>query len=140
MSFFISFIRTKQKYNTAEHLFQHFIQLNVEYSHLFITFAMIRSGSCNQYYYEKVLLKLSSVVNSRKILNGTKLIAVAPHHSFVQPMLASYISFGVGCYCFIRTKANARSLPWDKTNIVPTPFLFIRFHLGISQHEKIFQS
>ena len=34
-----------------------------------------------------------------------KVIAVAPHHRFVQPMLASYISFGVGCYCFIHAEA-----------------------------------
>ena len=40
-----------------------------------------------------------------KFLYAVKMIAVAPHHRFVQPILASYISFGVGCYCFIHAKA-----------------------------------
>ena len=36
-----------------------------------------------------------------KFLYAVKMIAVAPHHRFVQPSLATYISFGVG-YCFIQ--------------------------------------
>ena len=59
------------------------------------------------------------------------MIAVAPHHRFVQPLLASYISFGVGCYCFIRTKAMREAKEMGETNIVPTPFFFICFLLGI---------
>ena len=38
-----------------------------------------------------------------------KMIAVAPHRWYVQPSLATYITYGVG-YCFIRSKGNARSL------------------------------
>ena len=38
-----------------------------------------------------------------------KMMAVAPHHWFVQSLVASYITFGVG-YCFIHTVGNARSL------------------------------
>ena len=59
-----------------------------------------------------------------------KMIAVAPHHWYVQPLVAPYITFGVG-YCFIHSKGNAKTRVWDKANIVPTPYFFIRFHLGI---------
>ena len=31
----------------------------------------------------KVLLKLSSILKSRKFDNGTKMIAVAPHHGYI---------------------------------------------------------
>ena len=60
-------------------------------------------------FIEKVLLKLSSKVKLRNFGIGMKMIAVAPHHRFVQPMLAFYISFGVGCYCFIHVKGNAKT-------------------------------
>ena len=33
------------------------------------------------------------------------MIAIAPHPWFVQPLLASYITFGVG-YCFIYSKGE----------------------------------
>ena len=47
--------------------------------------------------------------NSRKIWKAVKMIAVAPHHWYVRPLLAFHISFGVG-YCFIHSLGNARSL------------------------------
>jgi hypothetical protein len=57
-----------------------------------------------------VLLKLSSKIKFSQSLNwyeddsnGTTSLV------YVQPQLATYITFGVG-YCFIRTKGNARSL------------------------------
>jgi hypothetical protein len=53
---------------------------------------------------EKVLLKLSSNIKFSQSLKAVKMIAVAPHHWFVQPYLAPYITFGVG-YCFIHSKA-----------------------------------
>ena len=56
----------------------------------------------------KVLLKLSSTLKLRNFDIGMKMIAVAPHHRFVLPLLASYISFGVG-YCFIHSKGNAKT-------------------------------
>jgi hypothetical protein len=71
-----------------------------------------------------VLLRLSSKIKFSQNLKGMKVIAVAPHHRFVQPLLASYISFGVGCYCFIRTKAMREAKEMGETNIVPTPFLY----------------
>ena len=37
------------------------------------------------------------------------MIAVAPHHWYVQPLLAFDITFGVGCYCFIYAKGNAKT-------------------------------
>ena len=60
------------------------------------------------FIYEKVLLKLSSKVKLRNFDIGMKMIAVAPHHRSVQPLLASYISFGVG-YCFIHSNGNAKT-------------------------------
>ena len=59
------------------------------------------SKRCYWYY----LLKS----NSRKIWNSMKIVTIAPHHWYVQPSLASYITFGVG-YCFIHAVGNARSL------------------------------
>ena len=56
-----------------------------------------------------------------------KMIAVAPHHRFVQPILALYISFGVGCYCFIHAKAMREAILQDKADIVPTPFYLSAF-------------
>ena len=36
------------------------------------------------------------------------MMTVAPHHWYVQPLLATYISIGVG-YCFIHSKGNAKT-------------------------------
>ena len=69
---------------------------------------------------KKVLLKLSSKVKLRNFDIGMKMIAVAPHHWFVQPLLAFYISFGVG-YCFIHSKGNAKTGVWGKADS-STPF------------------
>ena len=79
---------------------------------------------------QKVLLKLSSTLKLRNFDYGMKMIAVAPHHWFVQPLLASYISFGVGCYCFIRTKAMREAKEMGETNIVPTPYFFYLLSSG----------
>ena len=57
---------------------------------------------------KKVLLKLSSTFKLRNFDNDTKMIAMAPHHWFVQPLLGFNTSFGVGC-CFIRVKGNAKT-------------------------------
>ena len=85
-----------------------------------------------------MLLKLSSTLKLRNFDIGMKMIAVAPHHRFVQPMLAFYISFGVGCYCFIHSIGSAKTRVWDKADIVPTPYLYINsFHLGIGEHNFI---
>ena len=86
---------------------------------------------------QKVLLRLSSIDKFSQNLKGMKVIAVAPHHRFVQPMLASYISFGVGCYCFIHAKAMREAVLQDKADIVPTPYFLICFHLGIGWHKTI---
>ena len=52
------------------------------------------------------------------------MIAIAPHRWYVQPLLALYITFGVG-YCFIHSKGNAKAKSKDKADIVPTPLLYI---------------
>ena len=52
-------------------------------------------------------------------------MAMAPHRWYVQPILALYITFGVGCYCFIRTKAMREAREMGKADIVPTPLLYI---------------
>ena len=57
---------------------------------------------------------------------------MAPHHWFVQPVVGSYISFGVG-YCFIWYKAMREASSKDKA-ISSHTFFFIRFPLGIGSH------
>ena len=83
---------------------------------------------------QKVLLKLSSTFKLRNFDTDMRMIAVAPHHRFVQPILASYISFGVGCYCFIHAKAMREAVLQDKADIVPTPYFLICLLLGIGWH------
>ena len=39
---------------------------------------------------------------------GMKMIAIAPHRWYVQPLLAICITFGVG-YCFIHSKGSAKT-------------------------------
>jgi hypothetical protein len=55
-----------------------------------------------------VLLKLSSTLKLRNFDIGMKMIAVAPHQWFVQPIVAFYITFGVG-YSFIHSKGIAKT-------------------------------
>ena len=57
---------------------------------------------------KKVLLKLSSMFKLRNFDNGMKMIAMASHLWYVQPLLAPYITFGVG-YCFIHSKGSAKT-------------------------------
>ena len=87
------------------------------------------------FFSKKVLLKLSSKVKLRNFDIGMKIVAIAPHRWFVQPVVALYITFGVG-YCFIHSKGNAKTRVWDKADIVPTPYFFIRFHRGIVRAKK----
>ena len=76
-------------------------------------------------------MKLSSKVKLRNFDIGMKIVAVAPHRWFVQPIVALYITFGVG-YCFIHSKGNAKTRVWDKA-VSSHTFLFInRYSLGIS--------
>jgi hypothetical protein len=58
-----------------------------------------------------------------------KMIAIAPHHWYVQPLLASYIFFGVG-YCFIHAKAMREALLQDKA-IRSHTFFIKKLRLGI---------
>ena len=51
------------------------------------------------------------------------MIAVASHRWCVQPLLALYITFGVG-YCFIHAKGSAKAKSKDKADIVPTPLFY----------------
>ena len=85
-----------------------------------------------------MLLKLSSEIKSRKFDKGTKMIAIAPHRLIytylISIRLLDIVKIGVGCYCFIRTKGNARAGFQDKTDIVPTPYFFIRFLRGIGKY------
>lgn len=45
-----------------------------------------------------------------------------------------YCQIGVGCYCFIHSKGNARACYKDKANSVPTPFLFYCLFKGAGGH------
>ena len=53
-------------------------------------------------------------------------MAVAPHHWYVQPILAFNISIGVG-YCFIHSKGNAKTRVWDKAISSCTFFVLSAF-------------
>ena len=44
------------------------------------------------------------------------------------------VKIGVGCYCFIHAKAMREAVLQDKTNIVPTPFLFMAYHREQGRH------
>ena len=54
------------------------------------------------------------------------MMAVAPHHWYVQPILAFNISIGVG-YCFIHSKGNAKTRVWDKAISSCTFFVLSAF-------------
>ena len=86
-------------------------------------------------YFNKVLLKLSSTLKLRNFENGMKMMAVAPHHWYVQPILAFHISIGVG-YCFIHSKGNAKTRVWDRA-ISSHTFIYIRYSLGIGEQNKL---
>lgn len=58
-------------------------------------------------------MRLSSIIKSRKFEKGTEMIAIAPHH-LIYTYLVFYkvldiVTIGVGSYCFIRSKGNARA-------------------------------
>ena len=110
--------------------FWFFWKENIIHSHLFVKFVAIpiqqwqgRTFWTQRCYWN--YLSFSNLAN----LNAVKIIAMAPHHWFVQPILGSYISSGVG-YCFIHSKGNARAREWDKA-ISSHTFFFIRYSLGI---------
>ena len=71
-------------------------------------------------------MKLSSTLKLRNFENGMKMMAVAPHHWYVQPILAFNISIGVG-YCFIHSKGNAKTRVWDKAISSCTFFVLSAF-------------
>ena len=50
----------------------------------------------------------NSGLNFATLIFSMKMMAVAPHHWYVQPLLAFDISIGVG-YCFIHAKGNAKT-------------------------------
>ena len=60
--------------------------------------------------------------NSRKISLAVKMIAMAPHHWSVQPVVASYISFGVG-YCFIQQQRQCEK-PHQLDKVISSHTLF----------------
>ena len=75
---------------------------------IFTNFVSMNGAAALFYLIEKVLLKLSSIFKLRNFDFSMKMIAIAPHRWYVQPLLATYITFGVG-YCFIHAKGNAKA-------------------------------
>ena len=67
-----------------------------------------------------------------------KMIAIAPHHLIhtylISIRVLDIVKIGVGCYCFIHAKAMREAVLQDKTNIVPTPFLFMAYHREQGRH------
>ncbi|MBQ2122934.1 MAG: hypothetical protein II200_02960, partial [Bacteroidaceae bacterium] len=60
------------------------------------------------FFSKKVLLKLSSTLKLRNFDYGMKMVAVAPHHWFVQSFLATCITFGVGAIALSIPEAMRR--------------------------------
>ena len=61
---------------------------------------------------------------------AVKMVAMAPHHWFVQPVVGLYISFGVG-YCFIQQQGQCEKPHQLDKAVSSHTFFFIRFLLGI---------
>ena len=88
-----------------------------------------------------MLLKLSSEIKSRKFDKGTKMIAIVSHRLIytylISIRLLDIVKIGVGCYCFIRTKGNARAGFQDKADIVPTPYFLSAFFGELGRHTEL---
>lgn len=69
----------------------------------------IELGRWKDIFNERCYWDYLPLTNSRKIWNGTKMVAIAPHHLIytylIYIRLLDIVKIGVGCYCFIRTKA-----------------------------------
>ena len=63
------------------------------------------SGGVRKDFIEKGVIEIIFRTQTSQLWNDTKMIAVAPHRWYVQPQLATYITFGVG-YCFIYSKGE----------------------------------
>ena len=76
-------------------------------SHLLTIFATIPRHKCGKdvFFSKKVLLKLSSLMKFSQNFYAVKMIAVAPHHWFVQPSLALYIPNWCGLLLYPTAKA-----------------------------------
>ena len=83
--------------------FWFFCKENIRHSHLFVKFVAIpiQQWQGRTFWTQRCYWNHPHWWNSRKISLAVKMIAMAPHHWSVQPVVASYISFGVG-YCFIQ--------------------------------------
>ena len=77
----------------------------------------------------KVLLKSYSLMKFSQNFSAVKMVAVASHQWCVQPVVASYISFGVGC-CLYPLQGNARSPPMDKDNKFPHLIFVLQLSSG----------
>jgi len=78
----------------------------------------------------KVLLKSSSLMKFSQNFSAVKMVAIASHLWFVQPVVGSYISIGVG-YCFIQQQGQCEKPHQLGKAISSHTFFFIRYSLGI---------
>ena len=71
-----------------------------------------------------MLLKLSSILKSRKFDNGTKMIAVAPHHGYI-PTQSLGLDIVFMVWAIVLSVPKAMREPENEIRqYVPTPYLF----------------
>lgn len=104
----------------------------MQYHIFFANFVAIpfRSSSSEGHFDKKVLLKLSSLMKFSQNFLAVKMVAIASHLWFVQPVVGSYISIGVG-YCFIQQQRQCEKPHQLDKAISSHTLFFIRYLLGI---------
>ena len=76
-------------------------------------------------------MKLSSILKSRKFDNGTKMIAVAPHHLIYTYLIYSYKALDIVklVWAIVLSVPKAMREPENEIRqYVPTPLLFMAYH------------
>ena len=99
--------------------------ISFAHSHLFIKFASIlrhSGGLDGRTFKQKGVIEIIFDTQTSQLWKWNEDDGSSTTSWFVQPLLASYISNGVG-YCFIHSIGSAKTRVWDKADIVPTPYL-----------------
>ena len=106
-----------------------FLIKNISNYIFLIKFATIQLRSCgNEGLYNRVLLKLSSSLKFSQSLNWYEDDSSSTTSMVCTAIIGSCHTFGVGCYCFIRTKAMREAGEMGEANIVPTPLFIYQIH------------
>ena len=96
-----------------------------------LNLSQFRSSNGKEGHFDKkVLLKSSSLMKFSQNFSAVKMVAIASHLWFVQPVVGSYISIGVG-YCFIQQQGQCEKPHQLGKAVSSHTFFFIRYSLGI---------